>query len=40
MNRKEFLKAMAILPATINMDIKALNELANAPKTERMPAFS
>ncbi|MDI9862362.1 4,5-DOPA-extradiol-dioxygenase [Flectobacillus roseus] len=39
MNRKEFLKAMAILPATINMDIKALNELANAPKTERMPAF-
>jgi 4,5-DOPA dioxygenase extradiol len=39
MNRKEFLKAMAILPATMNMDIKALNELANAPKTERMPAF-
>ncbi|WP_409024756.1 4,5-DOPA dioxygenase extradiol [Flectobacillus sp. BAB-3569] len=30
---------MAILPATINMDIRALNELANAPKMERMPAF-
>lgn len=40
MNRKDFIKAMAIMPATINMQLKELNQLADVHDTSaRMPVL-